>query len=792
MKKTLLLLLIICNIAAYTQINKTLLRQATFRGLARNFSYAGNTLYMAAYNLSVESFILKSTDQGTTWQKTASQPWKSSDNLDAIYFISATTGWVGGANGRIFKTTDAGASWVEQTDTIVYKGAFNCIYFFDAQNGYASGGNSNGTSIIKTTNGGLTWKALTHPTTSTYYDMYWFDQSSGIIVGSSSNYLITTDGGATWTNKTVPIAASTLYRIKKGDDLTFYIIGTAGRIFKSTDAGFTFTALSSPTTTTLYTAEFADAQKGIVLGSNGAAYSTTNGGVNWTAIPSFTTEVIKASIKAGSRIVCGAYTSNLFYTTDMGASWVSVANSMRDFYGIQVEDANNIIIAGDRGEVNITSDGGTTWKKSNFSSGNLYYDVAKFGNTIHVCGQNGAYFISNDLGNTWIDRSTPGSTVRNYKMWFLDKNNGYLANNAGNISYTTDGGSTWTIQASFPSTILYDLKMFSPTRGFAMGSGSRIFETKDGKTWQHGDLVAPVGQMTSVYMLDDQKGYACGQYGAVYKTTDGFKTVTLMTDTAALSSKVIWDVFAFDENNVWAISAGGLILRNNSLNTMTVVDTAFWKEDLYNIAKIDNNSFVFAGGTGSVYKISFTAIPVELTSFTAAGKDNSIILKWQTATETNNLGFSVERRTNKTDWQSIGFVKGNGTSAQIHNYGFTDSKLNSGTVYYRLKQIDLDGKFTYSNIVEAGISLPQKFVLSQNFPNPFNPSTVIKYSIPVSGHVSLQVFDVLGRLVETLVDETKSAGEYSLEFKTNLSSGVYYYTLKSGSFTETKKMTVIK
>lgn len=792
MKKTLLLLFILCNALAIAQSSKTLLRQATFRGLARNFSYAGNTLYMAGYNLSVESFIIKSTDLGNTWQKTASQPWKSSDNLDAICFINANTGWVGGANGRIYKTTDGGASWTEQTDTLVYKGSFNCIYFYDSQIGYASGGNSLGTSIIKTTNGGATWKALTHPTTSTYYDMYWFDQNSGIVVGSSSNYLITTDGGSTWTNKTVPTSGSTLYKIKKGDDMTFYIVGTAGRIFKTTDAGVTFTALTSPTTTTLYTAEFTDAQKGLILGSNGVAYSTSNGGTNWTAIPSFTTEVIKTSIQAGNKIFCGAYTSNMFYTTDLGATWVSLANSMRDFYGIQVDDANNITIAGDRGEVNITTNGGTTWRKTNFSSGNLYYDVARFGNTIHVCGQNGSYLISNDLGNTWTDKTVSGSTLRNYKMWFLDKNTGYLANNGGNISFTTDGGLTWTIQATFASTILYDLKMISPTRGFAMGSGSRIFETKDGKTWQHGDLVTPVGQMTSVYMLDDQKGYACGQYGAVYKTTDGFKTVTLMTDTAALSSKVIWDVIAFDENNVWAVSAGGLILRNNSLTTMTVVDTAFWKEDLFNIAKISNTSFAIAGAAGSIYKISFSVIPVELTSFTAALKGNAVNLAWSTATETNNMGFYVERSSNRSDWTNLGFVKGNGTSAEMHSYSFTDKTPLNGTSYYRIKQIDLDGKYTFSNIVDVNTTAPVKFGLQQNFPNPFNPSTVIKYSIPVSGQVNLQVYDVLGRLVKTLIDETKQAGEYTLEYKTDLPSGVYYYSLKTGSFTETRKMTVIK
>ena len=415
MKKPILFLVLLINCVAFSQVSKTLLRQATFRGGARDLCYAGNTLFYVAYDFSVQSFVYKSTDQGVTWQKLASQPWKSDDNINAIHFLSATTGWVAGANGKIYKTTNGGTSWVEQTDTVVYKGGINDIYFVDAQVGYACGSNSNGTSVIKSTNGGQTWKAVTHPTTSSYYDMYWADQNVALICGSSSNVLMTSDGGATWTNKTVPTTGSTLYKIKRGDDFTFYIVGVGGRMFKTSDGGNSFQALTSPTTTTLYTAEFLDAQRGLVLGSNGVAYYTLNGGTSWTPTPIFTTEVIKASAQMGSKIICGSYTSNMHYTTDLGVTWKSVANSMRDFYGIQIDDANNITIAGDRGEVNITTNGGSTWNKTNFSSGVLYYDVARFGNTMHVCGQSGSYFISTDLGNTWTDKSAGGATARNYK-----------------------------------------------------------------------------------------------------------------------------------------------------------------------------------------------------------------------------------------------------------------------------------------------------------------------------------------------------------------------------------------
>ena len=146
-----------------------------------------------------------------------------------------------------------------------------------------------------------------------------------------------------------------------------------------------------------------------------------------------------------------------------------------------------------------------------------------------------------------------------------------------------------------------------------------------------------------------------------------------------------------------------------------------------------------------------------------------------------------------TDWTKIGFVQGAGNSNSEKNYSFTDKDIAQGKIQYRLKQFDIDGQFSYSNIVEVNSAVAIDFSLSQNYPNPFNPSTTINYSIPNASRVTLTVYDVTGRQVATLVDEVKEAGNYSHNFNASgLASGVYYYKVVAGKFTESRKMLLVK
>ena len=187
-------------------------------------------------------------------------------------------------------------------------------------------------------------------------------------------------------------------------------------------------------------------------------------------------------------------------------------------------------------------------------------------------------------------------------------------------------------------------------------------------------------------------------------------------------------------------------------------------------------------------------VPVELKSFNYQFENHNVVLEWKTATEINNHGFEVERKANEGEWITIGFVEGKGTSTETLDYKYVDDLfgVNSKKVFYRLKQIDFNGQFEYSSEVEVNIP-PAVFRLEQNFPNPFNPSTKIRFGLPVEAYTSLRIYNFLGECVEELLNEVREAGYYEVEFNTdNLSSGIYFYSLISGKFQETKKMMLLK
>lgn len=191
---------------------------------------------------------------------------------------------------------------------------------------------------------------------------------------------------------------------------------------------------------------------------------------------------------------------------------------------------------------------------------------------------------------------------------------------------------------------------------------------------------------------------------------------------------------------------------------------------------------------------SSNPLPVELTSFTAVHQNNTIVLNWSTATERENRGWDIEKKTSGV-WEAIGFVEGRGTTLEQTNYQFTDVQTSSGTASYRLKQIDFDGTTSYSNIVEVDGVVPGDFALMQNYPNPFNPATKITYAVPsgIKGNVTIKVFDVMGKLTAVIDEGKKEAGVYSVEFNAaGLASGMYIYQLSAGNVVLTKTMMLLK
>ncbi len=287
-----------------------------------------------------------------------------------------------------------------------------------------------------------------------------------------------------------------------------------------------------------------------------------------------------------------------------------------------------------------------------------------------------------------------------------------------------------------------------------------------------------------------------------------------------LGISVLTDLTGDGLNEVATASLNNLLHVYNGRSGQVIFNYAFGgggnstaAEHVCPVDDFDRNfSYEFAAGSRDGRVIMFSggvdAIPVELTSFTASVNSNNVLLNWSTATEINNRGFEIQRlkvknKMSDETWEILGFVEGNGTTTQKSVYYFNDNNLEPGNYIYRLKQMDFDGTFTISNEIEVEIGLPINFTLEQNFPNPFNPTTIIKYALPFESKVKLSVFNALGEEVNVLVNEFNSAGYHQYEWNglnssgNRVSSGIYFYRIETESlngqkFNDVKKMLMLK
>lgn len=237
-----------------------------------------------------------------------------------------------------------------------------------------------------------------------------------------------------------------------------------------------------------------------------------------------------------------------------------------------------------------------------------------------------------------------------------------------------------------------------------------------------------------------------------------------------------------------------VVIRNSNINNGNISYTSSeWTFTTLSSGEPNNG----APGSPGIHNLD-SPLPVELITFSASMSNGNVELNWETATEINNYGFEVERQilnqVKNNKWEMVGFVEGHGNSNSPKFYSYTDKKIEaSGNYNYRLKQIDIDGTFEYSDVVEANLGAPESFELDQNYPNPFNPLTSIRFNLPMDSNVKLTVFNVLGQEVAELINENITAGYHSVNFDgSSLNSGIYFYQLETNNFTQIRKMMLVK
>jgi len=485
----------------------------------------------------------------------------------------------------------------------------------------------------------------------------------------------------------------------------------------------------------------------------------------------------------GNTVVVGYYGSSSGATVIFDNVVLTTAGQ-RDIFLVKYNSDGIIQWGSSAGGVNSGEEGKAVTCDAN---GNIYItgmfvDTAAFGNIT---------LIGNGKSDVFIAKYNPQGEI----VW---------AKNAGgpnaDVGYaiSVDGNGNLYVGGNFDS-----LATFGSTLVYANGDTLTdafiaLYDVDGNFKW-----VKTVGGQNSDNcnkIVTDTEGncYAFGNFRSTELAGANFGNVSLNATSLGYDDVYFMKLSPASEM-LWVKQAGGDDLDRISDAVISAKGKILVSGYYKNYLKLGPDSLK-SGGNEDIFLsvIGNNTVPVELTAFSGKFQNSKIFLSWTTATEKNNNGFAIERSKDKKVFSKIGFIKGKGTTTQKNNYSYSDENLIADNYYYRLKQIDLDGSFSYSNIIEVSAQLPITFELLQNYPNPFNPETHISFTLPTDSKVSLTVFNVLGELVETMINNDLAAGKHTVVFDASkYVSGVFFYKLNSfqndgSNHSSVKKMIVTK
>ena len=688
---------------------------------------------------------IRTTNGGEDWIFT------EMPDLRKVYFTTETTGWMCG--GGFWKSTDEGINWNLQNDIT----GIVDFYFSSVNKGWAAKYSG---EIFETSDGGNNWYVQSN-TGSENISVYLDSSFNGWAIGQHGSIKKTLNGGEDWISLDSRFTNKSVNSVCFISEFNGWAVGESGIIFNTTNGGINWNAQQSSLSTWFNAVRFVNNSTGWAAGTE--IVKTTNGGVNWITQPTEINEVRSISfISPYTGWMAGG--TKVIKTTDSGENWITVLESdqlnLKTVFFISPQTGWT---AGKYGKILKTTNGGTDWTEGVFPDDyailySVYFSSESTGYAVGGLGGGKIYKTTNG-GDLWISMPYERTqTSEPLSIFFTDNNNGWVAGNMGNLMKTTDGGNNWEYQSIGVIYNLYSVFFASENIGWVVGEGGTIVKISDGSQ-------QPVSS-------DD-----------IFGSNNVLKNSTNLYYTQSLKN-VHWNISNYDSTNAEMISDP----HSDSVYVFSGNKYGHFVLYLSSPDSLLNSKHVYIDNP----------MPVELSNFISMVSANDVTLKWSTSSEINNSGFEIERSNVKghtsNEWSKVGFVRGSGTSTDIHNYEFTEKSLNSGKYKYRLKQIDFNGNFEYFELAEEVIiGIPIKYNLSQNYPNPFNPITNLEFGIPELGFVTLKIYDVIGRELITLVNENKEPGYYKVKFDaSNLSSGVYFYRMTAGDFVTVKKFVIQK
>jgi photosystem II stability/assembly factor-like uncharacterized protein len=695
--------------------------------------------------LSSDLLSQSPTQYGWEWLN----PKPTAASLEKIRFADANTGYCVGSNGTIMKTTDGGANW-NFLQTWVQAGFYDyrLLWVFNKDSIILKGSNPD---FYLSTNGGQNFTAVNSGFSFTVNGMYFRDNMNGYAVGESDFLIKTTNGGNSW-QRVVTNLNFNMTAVSFPDNNTGYIAGS--KIARTTDGGLSWQTSSAITgANCIY---FLSVSTGFI-GAN-KLYMTTNGGSDWYIV-SNELNIFHDIYFLNSLTGWAASEGGILKTTDGGSNWKLV--SKLKYKSICFADSSTGFGCSsgiNGGILGKTNDGGYNWSNNNnyFESRDIYSLYFLNGQTGFYGGTSGNFRKTIDGGHTWSTLlSTPGTFTES--IYFFNENTGFIGQtysfNGGQIRKTTNGGLNWSF---YQVAWAVDGIMFANMNtGYALSSGNVIYKTTNSgsswtpygnsATWLNGIFVADANRVMAVGEIDLPIDHAL-----IAKTTDGGQNWNVQDYNWGTSA---YSVYFTDMNTGYVAGSGGKIFKTTDFGETWISINPPTGYSLYAIQFFNANTGIVSGENGTAFKT------------TNAG------LTWIPYYDITGLHFFTMHCPDQNNCYFGGW------------YGIM-LKMQNGGILQGITHIKYD--------------MPRYYLLNQNYPNPFNPTTKIKFSIPPVGNgrdrsVRIIVYDALGREVQTLVNEHLQPGAYEVEWDgSNYSSGVYYYTLVSDNYYETKKMILIK